>query len=87
MAKVLAIPLFFGRRPWPRGSLFFRSDREVSSKGWGSAGIGAEKPLFSVLVAWGVFVYQVVVMFAVTFKAWRPLLGSMQSDWLRTSFN
>ncbi len=39
------------------------------------AEIGAEKPLFSVLAARGVFVYQAVVRFAVAFKAWRPLLG------------
>ncbi len=45
------------------------------------AGIGAEKPLFSVLAAQGVFVYQAVVTFAVAFKAWRPLLGSVQCDW------
>ncbi len=49
------------------------------------AGIGAEKPLFSVLAAWVAFVYQAVVTFAVAFKLWRQLLGSVKCNWSRAS--
>ncbi len=35
-----------------------------------NAGIRADKPLFSVLGAWGIFVFHVVVSFAVALKAW-----------------
>ncbi len=51
------------------------------------AGIGAEKPLFSVLATWGTFVNQAVVSFTVAFEVWWPLLGSVQCNWSRTSSN